>query len=101
MRSNEQQLHSGTLGRALDTVKGVSESAEVPVEELLIRQPTGVDISGRCSRASSLPIGYSCLPSVVERLPQVSTLGFLKDLDDEGTRAPHAFSTATIWWWLC
>ena len=31
----------------LDTVKGVSESAEVPVEVLLIWQPTGVDISGR------------------------------------------------------
>ena len=73
MRSNEQQLHSGILGRALDTVKGVSESADLSVEELLIRQPTGVDISGR-SRASSLPIGYSSLPSVAERLPQVSTL---------------------------
>ena len=72
MRSNEQQLHSGTLGRALDTVKGVSESADLSVEELLIRQPTGVDISGR-SRASSLPIGYSSLPSVAKRLPQVST----------------------------
>ena len=73
MRSNELQLHSGTLARALDTVKGVSESADLSVEELLIRQPTGVDISGR-SRASSLPIGYSSLPSVAERLPQVSTL---------------------------
>ena len=73
MRSNELQLHSGTLARALDTVNGVSESAEVPVEELLIRQPTGVDISDR-SRASSLPIGYSSLPSVVERLPQLSDL---------------------------
>ena len=73
MRSNEQQLHSGTLGRALDTVKGVSESADLSVEELLIRQPTGVDISGR-SRASSLPIAYSSLPSDAERLPQVSTL---------------------------
>ena len=72
MRSNEQQLHSGTLGRALDTVKGVSESADLSVEELLIRQPTGVDISGR-SRASSLPIAYSSLPSDAERLPQVST----------------------------
>ena len=88
MRSNEQQLHSGTLGRALDTVKGVSESADLSVEELLIRQPTGVDISGR-SRASSLPIGYSSLPSVAERLPQVSGLLNAKALDDEGPR-----------WWL-
>ena len=52
---------------------GVTESAEVSVEVLLIWQPTGVDISGR-SRASSLPIGYSSLPLVAERLPQVSTL---------------------------
>jgi hypothetical protein len=71
MRSNEQQLHSGTLARAPDTVKGVTESAEVSVEVLLIWQPTGVDISGR-SRASSLPIGYSSLPSDAERLPQAS-----------------------------
>ena len=73
MRSNELLLHSGTLGRALDTVKWVSESADLSVEELAMRQPTGVDISGR-SRASSLPIGYSSLPSVVERLPQLSDL---------------------------
>ena len=64
-------------------MKGVSESADLSVEELLIRQPTGVDISGR-SRASSLPIGYSSLPSVAERLPQVSTLQKPKALDDEG-----------------
>ena len=99
MRSNEQQLPSGTLGRALDTVKGVSESADLSVEELLIRQPTGVDISGR-SRASSLPIGYSSLPSVAERLPQVSGLLNAKALDDEGPRAPQAFSATAIWWWL-
>ena len=72
MRSNEQQLHSGTLASALDTVNGVTESAEVSVEVLLKWKPTGVDISGR-SRASSLPIGYSSLPSVAEHLPQVST----------------------------
>ena len=68
---------SGTLARALDTVKGawkgVSESADLSVEVLRIWQPTGVDISDR-SRASSLPIGYSSLPSVVERLPQVSSV---------------------------
>ena len=80
-------------------MKGVSESADLSVEELLIRQPTGVDISGR-SRASSLPIGYSSLPSVAERLPQVSGLLDAKALDDEGPRAPQAFSTTTIWWWL-
>ena len=80
-------------------MKGVSESADLSVEELLIRQPTGVDISGR-SRASSLPIGYSSLPSVAERLPQVSTLQKPKALDDEGPRAPQAFSAATTWWWL-
>ena len=80
-------------------MKGVSESADLSVEELLIRQPTGVDISGR-SRASSLPIGYSSLPSVVERLPQVSGLLDAKALDDEGPRAPQAFSATTIWWWL-
>ena len=73
-----KQLHSGTLARALDTVKGVSESADLSVEVLLIWQPTGVDISGRL-RASSLPIGYSSLPSVspyAERLPQVSRRQF-------------------------
>ena len=71
--ATKQQLHSGTLARALDTVNGVTKSAEVSVEVLLIWQPTGVDISGR-SRASSLPIGYSSLPSGAERLPQVSTI---------------------------
>jgi hypothetical protein len=37
----------------------------VSVEVLAVAGPTGVDISGR-SRASSLPIGYSSLPSDVE-----------------------------------
>ena len=77
MLSNEQQLHSRTLARALHTVNGVTESAEVSVEVLLIWQPTAFDISDD-SRASSLPVAYSSLPSGAERLAQRSDLGHAK-----------------------
>ena len=69
MLSNEQQLHSRTLARALDTVNGVTESADMSVEVLAVAGSTAFDISGD-RRASSLPIGYSSLPSGAERLAQ-------------------------------
>ena len=77
MLSYDQQLHSRTLERALHTVNGVTESAEVSVEVLLIWQPTAFDISDD-SRASSLPVAYSSLPSGSERLAQLSTPEFTK-----------------------
>ena len=54
-------------------MNGVTESAEVSVEVLLIWQPTAFDISDD-SRASSSPIAYSSLPSGSERLAQLSDL---------------------------
>ena len=53
-------------------MNGVTESAAMSVEALAVVGSTAVDISDD-SRASSLPIGYSSLPSVAERILQVST----------------------------
>ena len=71
MLSNEQQLHLRTLARALNTVNGVTESADMSVEALAVACSTAFDISDD-SRASFLPVAYSILPSGSERLAQLS-----------------------------
>jgi hypothetical protein len=67
MLRNDQQLHLRTLARALNTVNGVTESADMSVEALAVAGSTAFDISDD-SRDSFLPIAYSSLPSGAERL---------------------------------
>ena len=80
-------------------MEGVTKRTDMSVEALAVVGSTAFDISDD-SQASFLPIGYSSLPSVAERLPQVPGRQNAKALDDEGPRAPQAFSATAIWWWL-
>ena len=51
----------------------VTESVEVSVKALAVAGSTAFDISDD-SRASSLPVAYSSLPSGAERLAQAAAL---------------------------